>query len=78
VIGTVHYDHNECGFESWHGMSEEAEREIARMTRSIYGFSAVRQDQFRFWNAEGKYEDKDHHWEGNGQASAIRVPVRRP
>jgi hypothetical protein len=78
VIGTVHYDHNECGLGSWTGMSEEAEREIVRMTRSIYGFSAVRQDQFRFWNAEGEHDEEDHHWEGNGQASAIRVSARRP
>lgn len=79
VIGTVHYDNNECGpIDTWSGESEDAEREIVRITRGIYGVTAVRQDQFRFWNAEGEHDDGSHHWQGNGQASAIRVPARRP
>jgi hypothetical protein len=78
VIGAVHYDHNECGPSSWSGMSEEAEREIVRMARGIYGTTAVIQDKYRFWNAEGEHDEEEHHWEGNGQASAIRVSARRP
>jgi hypothetical protein len=83
VIGTAHWDHNECNkVDKWSGMSEEAERAIVRGTRGIYGTPAVIQDKYRFWNAEGEHieegDDEDHHWEGNGRASAVRVPARRP
>lgn len=79
VLGTTHYDTRECGWSPQFGYSEDAENEIANITRDWYGLTVL-EDWGWFWNEEGDVGSHQPRWEGNhawlndGFGTAIDLP----
>ena len=73
VVGTVHYDVRECGLDRWSGRSEDAEAELARAARAVWGTAAVREDAIDLGNRERLRREGRHVWQSDGRATAVRV-----
>jgi hypothetical protein len=78
VVASTHYDHGEatCPDKTkWFGYSERAEFRLLDAANQ-YNLS-YRQDVIQTHNKEGLHrdtKDKEHIWENDGKASAIRIP----
>lgn len=85
VIGTSHFDYQECYKNSWFGRSELAEHLIANDARQVSNWT-VYEDYANFSNFQmayspslGKYvpyREGNHVWENNAWATFVHVPRR--
>lgn len=72
VIGSTHYDVNECGFGASFGWSETAEGWLTHYWRANGGWA---QDDWRwFGNPEPVRTQGNHIWQNDGRASRLYVP----
>jgi hypothetical protein len=75
VLGTAHYDHNECNvIGKWSGKSENAEQKIVSAAKRYWGDSNVHYDHLWFFNPEPERTEGNHKWLNSGYASTVRLP----
>jgi hypothetical protein len=72
VVGTTHYDRNECTPGATFGWSEEAEGTMVQRARDRGYF--VFQDWASFFNPEPDRWEQNHFWQNDGNASAVYIP----
>jgi hypothetical protein len=74
ILGSTHYDVNECYWGSWFGMSERAEQHVTNVARGVWGSGRVLYHWSGFGNYMCCFWQGNHYWENDGAASMVIVP----
>jgi hypothetical protein len=79
VLGTSHIDKRECSLDGkQHGWSEDAEREIARRIKYVFGARAVERNYADWKNDELDHMDGRYFIQTNGKGTRVRIPCNCP